>query len=88
MKTGGFGMGNIGATNESGFTATASGGIPPDGDIDQMVGYVAGYWSSTEQDSLYAGGASVNGGSSSLYIGKYSKRYGNSVRCIKDEPPH
>jgi uncharacterized protein (TIGR02145 family) len=86
MKTGGFGQGNIGATNESGFTATASGSISPGGIGDQVIGYTAGYWSSTQLDSINAVRASVVCFSARLGIGSGpNKTSGYSVRCIKDQ---
>lgn len=85
MKFSGWCCGNIGATNESGFSALPSGYILWNGDVDQAVGYVSDYWSATEYDATTANSWSLSGGSASLgHSSGVNKRNAYSIRCIKD----
>lgn len=73
---------NTGATNSSGFSALP-GGYRRDGNYYYM-GYSAGFWSSTEQNSGYAWYRLLSYDSSGVgRIGNY-KQGGFSVRCIRD----
>ena len=72
---------NIGATNESGFTALPAGGKYPDGSFGNMGKFTA-WWTTTpsmykhiEYDEPYTFG-------NYYYVSKY---WGFSVRCIKDK---
>jgi uncharacterized protein (TIGR02145 family) len=73
---------NMGATNESGFSALP-GGCRYGGSFDGL-GVVAFFWSSTESESnsaWYRGLGYIN---SIVYRGSNSKQFGFSVRCVRD----
>jgi len=76
---------NLGATNESGFTAIGSGYRSGNPSINfTLFGIGAYWWSSSESAEEMALGRSLwNGGAGSeqIFTEKY---YGFSVRCIKD----
>ncbi|PKK82042.1 MAG: hypothetical protein CVT49_15770 [candidate division Zixibacteria bacterium HGW-Zixibacteria-1] len=79
---------NMGATNESGFTALPGGYLDShDGPCVGMT-YDALFWSSTEYDSIDAWYRRLYCGWSSAVCRYHSldksKRYGFSVRCVKD----
>jgi uncharacterized protein (TIGR02145 family) len=74
---------NIGATNESGFTALPSGSRSYDGIYD--LGGTWGYWwSSTESSTSIAVARSMYFDNSGVYRDFVNKRYGFSVRCLRD----
>ncbi|MBN1185844.1 MAG: fibrobacter succinogenes major paralogous domain-containing protein [Bacteroidales bacterium] len=75
---------NTGATNESGFTAFPSGERDEDGEYDRL-GVEATFWSSTESDSTSAEYFNLVHWNSSVFRGDDSKKYGNSVRCVRNE---
>ena len=74
---------NTGATNESGFTAIPGGYRNKDGKFFE-IGQSSNLWSSTNAtaDNDYFRGIGYN----YKYIsrGNYNKKYGFSVRCVKD----
>jgi uncharacterized protein (TIGR02145 family) len=74
---------NTGATNESGFTALPGGYRHNDGYFYAM-GYGASFWPSTEIDSGDAYNRSLGHNVPQVYRGYRSKRYGYSVRCVRD----
>ncbi|MDX9696942.1 MAG: fibrobacter succinogenes major paralogous domain-containing protein [Bacteroidales bacterium] len=74
---------NMGADNSSGFTALPGGSRSYDGYFDN-VGYYGGWWSSTEGSTYYAFYRGLNYGSSSVDRGYDYRRYGFSVRCLRD----
>ncbi len=75
---------NIGATNESGFTALP-GGLRYDGGSFINLGYYADFWTATEDAASYAWyrGLSYDG-ADVLRLNYYYKNYGFSVRCVGD----
>ena len=74
---------NIGATNETGFTALPGGYITYGGTYHDIGDY--GYWwSSTQFNSSFAWFMSLYHNDSELDIDNYKKHGGFSVRCIKD----
>ena len=75
---------NKGATNSSGFTALPSGFRYTDGSFT-AIQYYTGFWSASEIDSdneLFLG---LYYGDASALMNSVSKKYGLSVRCVKDE---
>ena len=75
---------NIGATNESGFTALPGGHREYIGDYSH-IGTNAFFWSSTEFSTNNAWYRYLDYNYSEVYRGhSYLKRYGFSVRCIKN----
>ncbi len=77
---------NIGATNESGFSALPGGyrHYYDDG-MFYSIGYGGYWWSSTEYNTSYAWRRVLYHGDSSVYRGSdSSKRSGFSLRCVKD----
>ncbi len=74
---------NTGATNESGFSGL------PCGYCD-VLGAFAGarttarWWSSTENDASTAHSISLSNASASVTWNTYDKRYGLSIRCVKN----
>jgi uncharacterized protein (TIGR02145 family) len=73
---------NIGATNESGFTAIP-GGSRDNGHFDYM-GTVGAWWSATQFDTQTAYFLFLINDAYSFVQSKADKNYGCSVRCIKD----
>ncbi|SVD83596.1 uncharacterized protein METZ01_LOCUS436450, partial [marine metagenome] len=75
---------NTGATNESGFTALPGGWrYFSNGSYDRMGSY--GYfWSSTEFNNNNAWYRILSYNYSGIGRNDYGKRYGYSVRCIRD----
>jgi uncharacterized protein (TIGR02145 family) len=79
---------NTGATNESGFTALPSG---TRGSFDAIgifvgLGTCSFWWSSTyiSGPAAYADDRSIIYSSSKLFSADEDRRYGNSVRCVKN----
>jgi uncharacterized protein (TIGR02145 family) len=77
---------NLGATNESGFTAIPSSTRNYDGLIFYRLGDGAYFWSSTEYDDSTAWVRSMLCDSTALKSFNAYKSYGRSVRCVKDSP--
>jgi uncharacterized protein (TIGR02145 family) len=75
--------GNISTNNENGFSGLP-GGFRDGNGFFGNIGEVGFWWSSTEQDSISAGYKSMASWSESIYSGTYHKKYGSSIRCIKD----
>jgi uncharacterized protein (TIGR02145 family) len=73
---------NTGATNESGFTALPGGGK----NILYMPQYLQGgyWWTSTSQNSTTIWTRRLTNTSATLFSSTSDKRYGFSVRCVKD----
>jgi uncharacterized protein (TIGR02145 family) len=82
-STTGWNSPNEGATNESGFTGLPGGYRLANGTYNSIGNY-GGWWSSTEYDSYIAWNRELYYNFS--YVGRYdySKRYGFSVRCVRD----
>ncbi len=74
---------NIGATNSTGFTALASGFRYYDGTFASILYYTC-FWSSTNNNSGNQWYTGLYYGNASLKTDYRSKKYGFSVRCIKD----
>jgi uncharacterized protein (TIGR02145 family) len=75
---------NTGATNESGFTALP-GGERMDSGLFGLITRHGFWWSSTEFDAEHAWFRLLRHDESKVYRANgYHKRYGYSVRCIKD----
>jgi uncharacterized protein (TIGR02145 family) len=74
---------NTGATNEFGFTALPSGNRSNYGGFYDFGRY--GYWwSSSEVGTVVASHRGVRYDGSDVLVGDKDKRFGFSVRCIKD----
>ena len=76
-------FGNISTNNDYGFSALPGGFRGENGFFGNM-GDVGFWWSSSEVDSESAGYKSMVSWSDGIYSGTNSKKYGKSVRCIKD----
>jgi uncharacterized protein (TIGR02145 family) len=76
---------NTGATNETGFTALPGGIRPSDGTFSGMT-TIGRYWSATESNPTSATWVEMFNNSNLLQIASYSdsKKYGTTVRCVKD----
>jgi len=77
---------NTGATNESGFTALPGGLREASGSFHYQ-GYTGYWWSSTSNDTKSAWGRDMNCNQSQVSRSTFSsqsKKYGYSVRCVKD----
>ena len=82
-STTGWNSPNTGATNESGFTGLPGGARSNDGTYSNIGSY--GYWwSSTENYSSDAWYRGLGYYGSSVFRSYYNKRYGFSVRCVRD----
>ena len=74
---------NVGATNESGFTALPGGCYYYDGSFRDM-GSKAYFWSSTEAEWYSAESISLLYSQETNSGGTSGKQFGASVRCVKD----
>ncbi len=74
---------NTSADNSSGFSGLPSDMRDPNG-VFYNIGYNAYFWSSTEYGSLDAWARDLIYDDSRLHRGNGSKRWGWSIRCIKD----
>ncbi|MFO8022982.1 MAG: FISUMP domain-containing protein [Perlabentimonas sp.] len=70
-------------TDDFGFAGLPSGKIMTDGSSDNLE-YMASWWSSTETAEVAAKSWTILGNARSFNDLSSSKRYGNSVRCLKD----
>ena len=75
---------NTGATNESGFTALPGGDRYGSSGHFNNIGYDAYFWSSTENSSNNAWLRELNYNNSGVYHYYNNKKYGFSVRCLRD----
>jgi uncharacterized protein (TIGR02145 family) len=73
---------NTDATNESGFTALPSGSRINLG--FNGIGYIGGWWSSTEYGTDQARMLNLIYNASDFHRGYCMRGYGNSVRCLKN----
>ena len=69
--------------NKSGFTALPRGYRQYNGNF-YGVGDFGDWWSSTEYDGAHAWGRYMNYDDSNVYRNNYYKKYGFSVRCLRD----
>ena len=74
---------NAGATNETGFTALP-GGYRVDSGSFYDIGSYGLWWSSTENNTNGANVRDLNYNYSNLYNNYGSKKFGFSVRCVRD----
>jgi uncharacterized protein (TIGR02145 family) len=74
---------NQDATNESGFSALP-GGLRDESGSFGSVGEGAYWWGLTQFDDLYAYLRYLSNNDGSVYSFNFDKRFGLSVRCIKD----
>jgi len=74
---------NVGATNETGFTALP-GGLRSDEDCFNDIGLCGYWWSSTERSTSEAWGRDLIYDSSNLGTNGGYKEPGFSIRCVKD----
>ncbi len=74
---------NMGATNETGFTALPAGYRLTDGSYDGES-YSAYFWSATEYNSQNAWYRSLNYNFAELFGHINNKQFGFSVRCVRD----
>jgi uncharacterized protein (TIGR02145 family) len=82
MKSAGFVTPNTGATNSSGFTALP-GGWRQTGSFSSE-GNAGMWWTSTEVTGTTAHSRTLSSSFSDFYVHSYNKKWGASVRCIKD----
>ena len=75
---------SYGNTNESGFNGLPSGCRTSKGTFNS-IGYYGLWWTATENYSNYAWYRSINYNSTDLFRHYYYKRYGFSVRCVKND---
>jgi uncharacterized protein (TIGR02145 family) len=75
---------NVGASNQTGFTALPGGGRDYDGGSFVYIEYNGVWWSSTEGSADYAWGRNISYYYSDVLRGYYRKKMGFSVRCLKD----
>lgn len=74
---------NVGATNESGFKALPGGYRNYSGTFD-FLGVYSTWWTSTEVSSTYAWSRFLKSEQGSILRYDFNKKYGFSVRCIKN----
>ncbi|MDP3150565.1 MAG: FISUMP domain-containing protein [Ignavibacteria bacterium] len=79
---------NIGATNESGFSAYPVGYRNYDGVDFNMPGDLASFWASDEFDASDAIGTRLTADREDFRVFEFgvSKTYGYSIRCVKNDP--
>jgi uncharacterized protein (TIGR02145 family) len=83
MGTGLWETPNTGATNESDFTAIPGGYRHMDGEFSE-IGQSATWWSSTSANTNDAYFRGIGFDNANISRNNYNKRYGFSVRCVKD----
>lgn len=74
---------NEGATNESGFSALPGGLCESDGTFKNL-GQNGAWWASTESDVTGGWYASLLTNDARIFLSRYYKNAGFSVRCLKD----
>ena len=74
---------NTGATNSSGFSGLP-GGFRDNGGTFSGIGSYGYFWSSTVESTIFAWGRAVNYNNGSLTRSNWGKKYGFSVRCLRD----
>jgi len=75
---------NVGATNLTGFTALPGGSRVSGGAYSNDMKENGYWWSATESDSTNAWSRSMNFACNCVPIADYIKKFGFSVRCLKD----
>ena len=74
---------NTGATNSSGFTGLPNGYRAAQGAFIEIGNY-GGWWSSTATSETYAIDRALDNNSAGVWLIQDDKRFGFSVRCVKD----
>jgi uncharacterized protein (TIGR02145 family) len=74
---------NTGASNSSGFTAVSAGSRNSKGGFEYFGSY-GDWWTSTESDTSNGSHWGISNSSSNIYNVSFNKKYGFSVRCIRD----
>jgi uncharacterized protein (TIGR02145 family) len=74
---------NVGATNETGFTALPGGSRAYWGGFEK-VGYNGFWWGSDHYSSSMADCRHLNNITTPNYLGYFDKQSGFSVRCLRD----
>jgi len=74
---------NVGATNQSGFTALP-GGARQEGGAFYPNGNHGYWWSSTEPSTGHIWNRNLSYNSSSVYSSYFGRKYGASVRCVRN----
>ncbi len=75
---------NVGATNESGFTALPAGYRQRYNDNFDFLGSYACFWTSTEHDGINAWYRHLYSETSGICRTRNLKNYGFSIRCVKN----
>lgn len=76
---------NVGATNQTGFTALPGGSRSSGGAFEGTMKENGYWWSATENETTTAWSRMMNYACNCVQTFDYNKSYGFSVRCIKDE---
>jgi uncharacterized protein (TIGR02145 family) len=71
-------------TDEYGFSGLPCGWRSPNGSIYAYIGEYGYWWASTEESSIGAWSYQLSYGAGFLIVQGGSKKYGLSVRCVKD----
>jgi uncharacterized protein (TIGR02145 family) len=74
---------NVGATNETGFSALPAGRRDGNGDFDNMFGYCY-FWTSTEDSVPYSWFYGLSSASTIVVYAPINKENGYSIRCVRD----
>ncbi len=74
---------NVGATNETGFTALPGGYRSENGEFKGLFNY-GSWWTATENNAGYAWGRGLTYLNNYVYRDNIYKEIGFSVRCVKD----
>ena len=75
---------SVNANNASGFSAVPTGRCSGSSFYD--AGYLANFWSATENSKSTAYGRYLTYYDTGMYQTDYSKCYGRAVRCVRDAP--
>jgi uncharacterized protein (TIGR02145 family) len=75
---------NIGATNETGFTAIPAGVRDYVGNFNFLSKTIAAFWTATQYDTSQAVMRVMYNTIASLGVNNYDKRNGMSVKCVRD----
>ena len=86
LKAIGQGSGDGAGTNTSGFSALLAGADGLDGNLFDL-GIYTYFWSSTEGDATYASNLFLYFTDGYINFYNFNKKFGFSVRCLKDENP-
>lgn len=76
---------NLGATNESGFSAIGTGNRWSNGGFSSSANALTSFWVSTPSDATHAYSWSLTDSQVIISRGNPTKNFGQSVRCLKDQ---